>query len=82
MKKAISFLALLSISFACHAQLNAEQASIKKVFFDFLSFYKKNETKFNSFHLYKGKGKENGPKVFNKSKQRLRPTIEEKKSWK
>ena len=28
------------------------------------------------------KGKENGPKVFNKSKQRLRPTIEEKKSWK
>jgi hypothetical protein len=61
MKKAISFLALLSISFACHAQLNAEQASIKKVFFDFLAFYKKNETKFNSFHLYKGKGKENGP---------------------
>lgn len=61
MRKAISIFALLLFSIASQAQLNAEQTSIKKVFFNFLSFYKKNETKFNSFQLYKGKGKENGP---------------------
>lgn len=44
-----------------HAQLNPEQAAIRKVFFDFLSFYKRNETTFNSFHLYKGTGTEEGP---------------------
>ena len=46
---------------AVHAQLNTEQASIRKVFFDFLSFYKKNETAFNSFRLYRGPGESEGP---------------------
>lgn len=52
---------LLLFTFPAFAQLNAEQAVIKKVFFDFLGFYKKNEAKFNSFKLYKGKGKNNNP---------------------
>ena len=43
------------------SQLNTEQLAIRKVFFDFLGFYKKNEAAFNSFGLYKGTGKENGP---------------------
>lgn len=42
-------------------KLNAEQAAIKKTFFDFLLFYKKNEKKFNSFKLYSGTGKEDNP---------------------
>ena len=53
--------ALLLFSLPVFAQLNAEQASIRKVFFDFLAFYKKNEKKFNSFKLYKGKSKDNNP---------------------
>lgn len=44
-----------------HAQLNTEQKKIKQVFFDFLKFYQKNESKFNSFQLYKGTGPENNP---------------------
>jgi hypothetical protein len=61
MKKiAVCFIALL-LALSGYAQLNAEQTTIKKVFFDFLMFYKKNEAKFNSFKLYKGTGKENNP---------------------
>jgi hypothetical protein len=61
MKKiSIGFIALL-FALPAFAQLNAEQAAVRKVFFDFLGFYKKNEVKFNSFKLYKGTGKENGP---------------------
>jgi hypothetical protein len=43
------------------AQLNAEQAAIKKTFTAFLSYYKKNEARFNAFKIYKGTGPENGP---------------------
>lgn len=50
----------LSIS-AGAQKLTAEQAGIKKTFFDFLLFYKKNEKKFNSFKLYSGTGKEGNP---------------------
>jgi hypothetical protein len=59
-KTVLLFLAVLFTGLV-FAQLNAEQVSIRKVFFDFLGFYKKNETKFNSFKLYKGTGKENNP---------------------
>lgn len=55
---------LLSFSFlsvVTSAQLTSEEKTIKKVFFDFLQFYKKNSAKFNSFQLYKGTGKEQGP---------------------
>lgn len=61
MKRTITFMILLLVSGAVFAQLNAEQAAIKKVFVDFLDFYKKQETRFNSFKLYKGKGKDNNP---------------------
>ncbi|MBL7701468.1 MAG: hypothetical protein JNM14_04420 [Ferruginibacter sp.] len=61
MKKLLSALMLLLFTLPAFAQLNAEQAAIKKVFFDFLAFYKKNEAKFNSFKLYKGTGEENNP---------------------
>jgi len=44
-----------------YAQLNAEQKLIKQTFFSFLKFYQKNEMKFNSFKLFKGTGKEDGP---------------------
>lgn len=62
MKKVIVFI-VLSLSLATlHAQkLNAEQQAIKKVFFDFLKFYQRNATTFNSFELYKGKGENNDP---------------------
>ncbi|MEQ1625541.1 MAG: hypothetical protein ABL870_12655, partial [Sediminibacterium sp.] len=52
------FLMLLIVG---NAQLNPEQQSIKKVFFDFLHFYQKNEKQFDAFKLYKGTGKDNEP---------------------
>lgn len=61
MKKITAGFILLLFTLPVVAQLNAEQTAIKKVFFDFLRFYKKNEAKFNSFKLYKGTGKENDP---------------------
>lgn len=61
MKKTIACFILMLFAFPAFSQLNAEQLAIRKVFFDFLGFYKKNEVKFNSFRLYKGTGKENGP---------------------
>lgn len=61
MKRLIFNAALILFTLPVFAQLNAEQAGIKKVFFDFLGYYKKNEAKFNSFKLYKGTGKENNP---------------------
>jgi hypothetical protein len=61
MKRSTVFFILLLFVMPAFAQLNAEQAAIKKVFFGFLGFYKKNEAKFNSFKLYKGTGKENNP---------------------
>jgi hypothetical protein len=61
MKKLIAGFILLLFTLPALAQLNAEQTGIRKIFFDFLLFYKKNEAKFNSFKLYKGTGKENGP---------------------
>ena len=64
MKKMIAGVTFLLFTLPVFAQLNAEQAAIKKVFFDFLGFYKKNEKKFNSFILYKGKGKNNNPPYY------------------
>ena len=61
MKKVTAGFIVLLFTLPVFAQLNAEQAGIKKIFFDFLGFYKKNEVKFNSFKLYKGTGKENNP---------------------
>lgn len=61
MKKTFAVILLFLCTCPALAQLNAEQAAIKKIFFDFLLFYKKNEAKFNSFILYKGTGKENNP---------------------
>ena len=61
MKKVTAGFIVLLFTLPVFAQLNAEQAGIKKIFFDFLRFYKKNEVKFNSFKLYKGTGKENNP---------------------
>lgn len=61
MKRIIAGCLFLYCSLAASAQLSAEQQTIKKTFFDFLKFYQKNEAKFNSFHLYKGTGKENNP---------------------
>lgn len=60
MKKIFTAILLLFVVTA-QAQLTPEQQSIKKIFFDFLKFYQKNEAKFNSFHLYKGTGKESNP---------------------
>lgn len=61
MKKLFTGFVLLIFTLPGFAQLNAEQAAIRKVFFDFLGFYKKNEATFNSFKLYKGRGKDNSP---------------------
>lgn len=61
MKKITACFIVLLFALSGYAQLNAEQAAIKKTFIDFLGFYKKNEVKFNSFKLYKGIGKENNP---------------------
>ena len=61
MKKIIACFIVLLFAVPVFAQLNAEQLALRKVFFDFLGFYKKNESKFNSFRLYKGTGKENNP---------------------
>ncbi|MGF2411728.1 hypothetical protein [Ferruginibacter sp.] len=61
MRKCILFFLCLVLFATTQAQLSAEQKTIRKVFFDFLSFYQKNEKKFNSFQLYKGIGKENNP---------------------
>lgn len=62
MKRIFLTLLICGIAFNSSAQkLTAEQAGIKKTFFDFLLFYKKNEKKFNSFKLYSGTGKEGNP---------------------
>jgi len=61
MKNIITCFIILLFTLPGYTQLNAEQAAIKKVFFDFLGFYKKNEKTFNAFRLYKGKGKDNSP---------------------
>lgn len=61
MKKITACFIVLLFALPVFAQLNAEQVAVRKVFFDFLGFYKKNEAKFNSFRLYTGKGKENDP---------------------
>ena len=61
MKKITASFIVLLFVLPVFAQLNAEQLAIRKMFFDFLGFYKKNEAKFNSFKLYKGKGKDNNP---------------------
>jgi hypothetical protein len=52
---------LVLFYFTGQTQLSKEKESIKKIFFDFLKYYRDNETKFYSFRLYKGTGKENGP---------------------
>ena len=61
MKRLIVGSALFLFALPAFSQLNAEQAGIKKVFFDFLAFYRSHEAKFNAFNLYKGKGKNNNP---------------------
>ncbi|MGB3007215.1 MAG: hypothetical protein WBC06_11940 [Chitinophagaceae bacterium] len=61
MKKIFLFVTMAFLISSGHAQLNTEQKKIKQVFFDFLKFYQKNESKFNSFQLYKGTGPENNP---------------------
>jgi len=60
--KKIILVAYASLTcFFLNAQLTQEQKNIRQIFFNFLNFYQKNEIKFNSFRLYKGTGKENGP---------------------
>jgi hypothetical protein len=61
MKRIIISIACLCLLITAQGQLTPEQQTIKKAFFGFLKFYQKNEVKFNSFHLYKGVGKENNP---------------------
>lgn len=62
MKSFILLLSFIGCSALGHAQkLTAEQQGIRKMFFDFLKFYQKNEAKFNSFKLYKGTGENNDP---------------------
>jgi hypothetical protein len=61
MKNLVVVIAFLFANTANAQQLTKEQESIKQTFFSFLKFYQKNEAKFNSFHLYKGTGKENNP---------------------
>src|ERR1043165_3963876 len=61
MKKIFFLSAITLFSLLSNAQLDPEQRSIKKIFYDFLKFYQKNEKKFKSFKLYKGVGKENNP---------------------
>jgi hypothetical protein len=61
MKKIAAFVTFLLLVHFSYAQLNKEQKTIQQTFFSFLKFYKANETKFNSFQLYKGTGKENAP---------------------
>ncbi len=61
MKKTIGYFIFSLFAIPAFSQLNAEQIAVRKVFIDFLGFYKMHEAKFNSFRLYKGTGKENGP---------------------
>lgn len=61
MKKILLFVTMSLLVITGYAQLNTEQKKIRQVFFDFLKFYQKNETKFNSFQLYMGTGPENNP---------------------
>jgi hypothetical protein len=61
MKGIFYFLVFFIIGHIATAQLSKEQESIKKIFFDFLNYYRDNEAKFYSFKLYKGTGKEDGP---------------------
>lgn len=61
MKKIFFIVGVIFLNHTSFGQLTVEQESIKKVFFDFLKFYQKNEKKFNSFRLYKGTGEENNP---------------------
>ncbi len=60
-KKIFIFFCFVFVAFAGNAQLTKEQQVIQKTFYSFLKFYKNNEKKFNSFQLYKGKGKDNSP---------------------
>jgi hypothetical protein len=55
------FLFLIIISTQVYSQKSTEEQTIKNTFINFLHFYQKNETKFNSFKLYKGVGKNNEP---------------------
>jgi hypothetical protein len=61
MKKITTTFIFCMLLLATKAQLTKEQEGIKQVFFNFLKFYQKNEAKFNSFKLYKGKGVDNTP---------------------
>ncbi len=61
MKNLIAGLTAWMFMMPAFAQLNAEQAAIKKTFTGFLSYYKKNEARFNAFKIYNGTGPENGP---------------------
>ena len=61
MKKVILLLVTACIAIHSFAQLTTEQKQIRQTFFNFLDFYRKHEAKFNSFVLYKGKGKDNAP---------------------
>ncbi len=61
MKKFLTLCFFIFCAHFCNAQLTAEQKTIQQTFFNFLKFYKKNEPKFNSFVLYKGKGRDNNP---------------------
>ena len=61
MKTLILSFCLFLAAASAGAQLTKEQETIKQTFFSFLKFYKTHEKQFNSFVLYRGKGKENGP---------------------
>lgn len=58
MKKIFLLLTGIFFSFSLFAQLSQEELQIKKTFDDFLDFYQKNESQFQSFNLYEGLGKD------------------------
>ncbi|MBK6938066.1 MAG: hypothetical protein IPH18_15195 [Chitinophagaceae bacterium] len=60
-KLLISVFVFLVVNNLIFGQLNPQEKAVKKVFFDFLDFYKRNVKVFNSFDLWKGTGKEETP---------------------
>jgi hypothetical protein len=61
MKKLLILFCLLSFVLLCSAQTKETKSLLIKKTNDFYAWYKKNHTKLEKFHLYKGKGDNNGP---------------------
>ena len=60
--KNLFLLTVCTLSFLSpRAQLNKEQETIKKTFFNFLNYYKNQEKIFNAFQFYNGQGKQMNP---------------------